>query len=196
MTARRYRPGVHYRRPFGLRAARAEKIIAVGLVVAVAASAHTATAHHHASRATATDAASKAAPAAIHAAPVTSGSETAFIAATLADLGAPDNAANVRSLADWFPHEYPSWPPWADNNPMSSTMPMPGAWAYNTLTGGGHVWNYPNAAEGAEATAKTLADGWYPQILAALRAGNGLCGNSSLDGEFLTWSGNGYSGVC
>ena len=39
---------------------------------------------------------------------VAGGSETAFITAVLADLGAPGSQANVASLAAWFPHEFPS----------------------------------------------------------------------------------------
>jgi len=124
--------------------------------------------------------------------PVTSGSEASFIRATLADLGAPATSANIYSLAAWFPHEYPSWPPYAANNPMSSTERMPGSTTYN----GVGVQNYPTAAEGAQATAMTLANGYYPLIVAALRSGQGLCGNPSIAGELLTWSGNGYSGVC
>jgi hypothetical protein len=133
---------------------------------------------------------------------VASGSEAAFINAVLIDLGAPLTAPNSLSLARWFPREYPSWPAWAKWNPMSSTLQMPGAWVYNTITGGRHVWNYPTASEGAEATALTLEGHrdprilWYPRILAALRSGAGLCGNPSIAGELLTWSGGGYSEVC
>lgn len=123
---------------------------------------------------------------------VTSGSENAFIRATLADLGAPATQANITSLASWFPHEFPSWPPGAVNNPMASTMPAPGATVFNSVG----VRNYVSATQGAKATAATLANGHYPGIVAALRSGRGLCGNPSLAGEFLTWSGNGYSGVC
>jgi hypothetical protein len=131
-------------------------------------------------------------PAHVTAAAVTSGSERAFIRAVLADLGAPATSANIRSLAAWFPHEYPSWPPWAANNPMASTQRMPGSTTYNSVG----VQNYPTASEGAHATAITLANGYYPRIVAALRSGRGLCGNRSIAGELLTWSGNGYSGVC
>jgi hypothetical protein len=128
----------------------------------------------------------------IGAVPVTSGSEDAFIRATLADLGAPATQANITSLASWFPHEFPSWPPWAANNPMASTMPEPGATVYNSAG----VRNYATASQGAQATAATLADGNFPGIVAALRSGRGLCGAGSLAGEFLTWSGGGYPGVC
>lgn len=119
---------------------------------------------------------------------VTSSSESAFIGATLADLGAPDNHANAASLASWFPHEGTA----AENNPMASTMREPGSTTFNY----DGVQNYVSASQGAQATAATLANGRYPGIVQALRSGRGLCGDPSLAGEFLVWSGNGYSGVC
>jgi hypothetical protein len=129
--------------------------------------------------------------AAVH---VPGGSETAFITAVLADLGVPagKRGADVTSLAAWFPHEFPSWPPAAAWNPMASTLQMPGSTIYNSAG----VQNYASAAEGAQATALTLADGYYPLIAADLRSGRGLCGNAAIAAELLTWSGNGYSGVC
>lgn len=79
---------------------------------------------------------------------------------------------------------------------MSSTLPMPGVTVCNTLQDGGHVWNYPTAAEGAQATALTLEGGnWYPAIVAAFRSGTGICGGGFAS-ELLTWSGNGYPEVC
>lgn len=129
--------------------------------------------------------------------PVPGGGEDDFIRAILADLGAPATRADRGSLAAWFPHEFPSWPPAADYNPMASTRPEPGVTAYNTFTTSNgatlHVWNYPSASAGAAATARTLAG--YPRIAARLRSGRGLCG-AGLRREFRTWSGGGYSGVC
>ena len=127
--------------------------------------------------------------AAVH---VAGGSETAFITAVLADLGAPGSQANITSLVSWFPHEFSSWPPGAAWNPMASTMQMPGSATYNSAG----VQDYASAAEGAQATALTLADGYYPLIVARLRSGRGLCGDTAIAAELLTWSGNGYSGVC
>lgn len=193
----RYRPPSRYLR-YGRsrrRGSNTEMWVAVGIGVVVLGSAGTKTAttivHHHATHKQVTT--QHTAPRTV---PVTSGSERAFITATLADLGAPATSANIYSLASWFPHEYPSWPPWASNNPMSSTLYVPGATVYNTLSDGGHVWNYPSASVGARETALTLADGYYPLITAALHSGRGLCGNPSIAGELLTWSGDGYSGVC
>lgn len=196
MTAYRYRPSYRYRPyRFRRRNGNAEKLtgLTVGLALAIAAGTHAA-AGHHAAHSTATDAARKAAPASIHAAPVTSGSETAFWDATLSDLSAPASSANAASLADWAAREG-CWGCVGHYNPLDTTLPEPGSWAFNTFGGGLHVQSYPTASEGAQATAVTLEDG-YPLIVAALRAGTGLCGNPNLDAEFLTWSGDGYSGVC
>ena len=191
----RYLPSSRYRYPYRLRGRGGNggkiAVAAAGVLLAAAFSTHAA-AHRHA-------AAHKAGHAPVTvtaAAPVTTGSETAFITAVLADLGAPATAADITSLADWFPREWPHWPPGAANNPLDSILSAPGSTDFNTFGGGLHVQNYPNAAEGAQATAQTLANGWYPQILAALRAGAGLCGNPNLAAEFDTWSGGGYQGVC
>jgi hypothetical protein len=180
-----FRGGYRFRSPYGRRHGSAGPVTVVAVFTALAAGAGAHAVTHAKPHGQAPHAA----------AAVTSASEAAFIAGTLADLRAPDNAANADSLAAWFPREYPSWPPWADNNPMSSTMPMPGSWAYNHLPGGGGVQNYPNASEGAQATAATLDDGYYPAIVAALRSGGGICGGGFAS-ELLTWSGNGYSEVC
>jgi hypothetical protein len=176
---RRYRH-VMRRRMRGRDARLASSAVAAGLVLAVI------TGHAHTpsggGRMSGTQ------MAAVH----VGGSETAFIAAVLADLGAPASQANVASLAAWFPHEFPSWPPGSSWNPMASTLQMPGSTAYNSAG----VQNYASAAEGAQATALTLADGYYPLIVAGLRSGRGLCGDAAIAAELLTWSGNGYSGVC
>lgn len=197
MTAYRYRPYRAYRYPYRLRrrsASGAEKLtgLTVGLVLAVAAGAHAAAGHHPA-RPADSDAVRKAAPAAIHAAPVASGSETAFWDATLSDLSAPTSAANAASLSNWAAREG-CWGCVGHYNPLDTTLPEPGSWAFNTFGGGLHVQSYPTASEGAQATALTLEDG-YPAIVAALRSGAGICGGSFAS-EFSRWSGGGYTEVC
>lgn len=128
-------------------------------------------------------------------APVSGPGEAAFVKAVLADLHAPVTTANVASVEAWVRRETP-WPPVAANNPLDSTLAEPGATAYNTLPGGGHVQNYPTAAVGAAATAATIANGLYPHVLADLQSGSGICGDTATAAEFLTWSGSGYSAVC
>jgi hypothetical protein len=122
----------------------------------------------------------------------TDATETAFIMAVLADMGAPGIAPNIKSLASWFTREFPSWPPAAQFNPMATTQKMPGSTQYNSVG----VQNYTDAKTGAQATAQTLLNGHYPNIVAALRSGKGLCGNPSIASELSTWSGGGYTSVC
>ena len=119
-------------------------------------------------------------------------SESAFWTSVLTTMGAPATSANINSLAAWFHHEEPSWPPPATNNPLNSTQPAAGSTTFNSVG----VQNYPNVLEGISATVKTLTNGYYPQIEAALKAGTGVCG-SGFASEFATWSGpGGYTSVC
>lgn len=122
---------------------------------------------------------------------VTGGSEAAFMTAALADLGGPATTANIGSLESWASHEGP-WGSVGQWNPLDTTLPEPGSWAFNSF-GGLHVQNYPSASEGAKATAVTL--GGYPAITAALRSGSGVCGGG-FAAEFSLWSGGGYTEVC
>jgi hypothetical protein len=183
MSAHRYRPG---RYSSGRRGTPAEKAVGVAVAVAVVVS----YGHHAIPRVAAHAHASTEAAAA---APVTGGSETAFIAAVLADLGAPDTSANQGSMAAWGAREG-CWGCVGQNNQWDTILPMPGSWPFNTFDGDLHVQNYPTASEGAQATALTLKGG-YPMIVAALRTGAGICGGGYAT-ELGRWSGGGYEEVC
>ncbi len=117
----------------------------------------------------------------------TNASETAFIHALLATIGAPATTANVNSLTSWFQHEQ-QW----DAGP-----PDGGAYTHNPLNmedaKGESGWALPSAAVGVAETAARIISG-YPCIAAALRSGKGLCGQCA--SEFSTWSGGGYSSPC
>jgi hypothetical protein len=78
-------------------------------------------------------------------------------------LGLPVTSENVKALAAWAQAEGTK----AANNPLATTQSMPGASSFN----GVGVRNYGSYADGIEATAKTLTNGHYANILAALRAG-------------------------
>lgn len=41
-------------------------------------------------------------------------------------------------------------------NPLDTTLPRPGATPYNNIPGGIHVWNYPDAHTGVQATIATM----------------------------------------
>lgn len=109
----------------------------------------------------------------------------------LKGLGAPQNTATVSSMSSWISHEFPSWPnpPIAKNNPLATTLYMPGSTNFNS----DGVKNYPTSFIGVTAIVLTLRMG-YPDIVRRLKSGQGLCGWSSQ--EFLKWSGNGYDSVC
>jgi hypothetical protein len=185
VTARRYRPGRYRLRR---RNANAGPIAVVAVAVMAAASAGShAIARHPAQEHSAAPGVTAAA------APVASGSETAFIAAVLADLGAPDTSADQQSMAAWGAREG-CWGCVGQWNQWDTILPMPGSWPFNTFDGDLHVQNYPTASEGAQATALTLEDG-YPLIVAALRSGAGICGGGFAS-ELGRWSGDGYTEVC
>ena len=121
-------------------------------------------------------------------------SETDWIRTLLTALGAPQTNANINSMMSWINHESPwnaSAPDGAlyTNNPLNTTQPSQGASSINNKG----VKKYTTAAEGIAATVATIRQ--YPQILAALRSGKGLCGQG-LGPSFAKWSGNGYTSVC
>ena len=82
----------------------------------------------------------------------------------LAALGDQATPQAVGAIAAWAAGEGSC----ARDNPLDTTEPEPGASPFNTLPGGGHVWNYPSWSEGVEATVATLRNGLYPTVLAAL----------------------------
>jgi hypothetical protein len=79
-------------------------------------------------------------------------------------IGAKPTAANLKACHAWQAAEGGS----AAWNPWNTTENAPGATNYNSAG----VKNYPTAQVGYRATARTLNNGLYSQILAAFRAGN------------------------
>lgn len=153
------------------------KLAAAVVVAVVAAGGGSHHKHHHGGIAGVLDVAA-AAPA--------SGSRSSWARAELRTLGFPRTPANVTSLVAWQAREGGG----GAFNPLNSTQPAPGATVFNSVG----VRNYPDAAEGVKATAVTMRNGNYGDILAALASGGGLCGRA-LSG-LSTWSGGGYSQVC
>jgi hypothetical protein len=111
---------------------------------------------------------------------------SAFAKSVLASIGAPQTSANIASIEAWARREGGG----GANNPLNTTFSMPGASDFNSVG----VKNYTSMAQGILATAKTLLGGGYSDVIAALRSGNGLCGQSF--SGLSTWSGGGYSSVC
>lgn len=119
---------------------------------------------------------------------------TGAITGLLHDLGAPASPANLHSMQAWYTHENSGWPPGCANNPWNSTQKTSGS----TYCAGPGVQNYPNIQVGVHMNALTMMNGLYPNIVAALRAGRGVCG-TEFNNEFCTWSDcskGGYGSVC
>jgi hypothetical protein len=81
----------------------------------------------------------------------------------LQKLNLPVTAANLTFLSAWQQAEGGS----ADN-PFNTTEDAPGATDFNSVG----VKRYPSVAEGLDATAETLTNGYYGGILTALKEGN------------------------
>lgn len=111
-----------------------------------------------------------------------------YLSEVLADLGAPETPPNLAVLSAIGAEEHGS----VDTNPdtetggtnqggaynlIDSTLSAPGATPYNTLSGGGHVFDYPSAAVGVAANVATLEEPQFAPLTNALRAGK-----SSLSG--------------
>jgi len=109
-----------------------------------------------------------------------------FAKSLLATIGAPQTNANIASIEAWARREGGG----GANNPLNTTLSMPGASDFNSVG----VKNYGNMSVGIIATARTLLGGNYADVVAALKSGNGLCGQSFAG--LSTWSGGGYSSVC
>jgi|SRR5215475_224749 len=109
-----------------------------------------------------------------------------FARAVLHGIGAPTTQQNINSVIAWAHREGGG----GANNPLNTTLGMPGATDFNSVG----VKNFKDMSQGATATVRTLLGGGYSDILAALRSGRGLCGQSF--SGLSTWSGGGYSSVC
>lgn len=80
----------------------------------------------------------------------------------LSGIHAPDSAVNRSNLNAWVACEGGS----AAYNPFNTTEPWPRATDYNSVG----VKNYASYQDGVSATIATLENGFYPNILAALRS--------------------------
>lgn len=106
--------------------------------------------------------------------------------------GDPITNANVNSLMAWANREGGHWHNTARFNPINTTQEMPGSTAISGNSAG--VQAYTSWQQGIDATLKTLHNGRYNDILAALKSGQGLMGMESYPGLY-TWSGHSYSSL-
>src|SRR5690242_13579606 len=86
-----------------------------------------------------------------------------WAASLLHAIGAPVTAGNMRALLAWQRAEGGS----ASFNPLNTTQRARGASNYNSVG----VKNFTSAKQGVQATAQTLMNGHYGNIVGLLRSG-------------------------
>jgi len=127
-------------------------------------------------------------------------------AAYLDALGAPLTTANIETMVDWFEAEDDNQPTGGNATGVGGNDPLDLAVGYGDAAdyvgvvgsnsdGGQTLENLATPEDGATDWALAMTTGPYPGIVAALKSGAGLIGNTSLASEFLNYSGNGYSGL-
>lgn len=117
------------------------------------------------------------------------GNEASFATAVLQGLGAPVTQPNLDFIEKWITREGGG----GANNPLNTTQAMSGATDFNTVG----VKNYADLDTGVQATLKTLLNGRYPNIVAALKTGNAEQADAAgkLAKDLSTWSGGGYTSL-
>ena len=91
---------------------------------------------------------------------------TSWAQTLLAQLGDVATDADVRAIVAWERAEGGHWHNAARYNPLNTTQPWGGSWSMNSVG----VQAYRSWADGFAATVRTLTNGRYGGILAALRA--------------------------
>jgi hypothetical protein len=108
---------------------------------------------------------------------------TDFANALLTAMSDPTSAANVSSIVAWEVAEGGNWNNSAKFNPLNTTMPESGS--SNIASAEGHIQAYSSWESGVTATAATINNGNYPNIVMHLKAGTGLLTGCAAD--FAKW---------
>jgi peptidoglycan hydrolase CwlO-like protein len=107
-------------------------------------------------------------PAGLKKAPKGGYNQLTWAKALLKSLGAPVTTPSLAALVAWEMAEGGHWNNSAHYNPLNTTWKMPGATSMNSVG----VKAYVSWEQGFKATLRTLHNGFYGGILAALRAGD------------------------
>lgn len=108
-----------------------------------------------------------------------------FAQQVLYQLGFPQTAQNINFLVAWANREGGG----GANNPLNTTQRYAGSTSFNKVG----VQNYATIQDGITATVQTLNNGYYKDILAALKSGKADV-NATYAG-LATWSGKGYDSL-
>jgi hypothetical protein len=114
-----------------------------------------------------------------------------WAAALLQYMGLPVTASNEAFLVTWANAEGGNWHNTARYNPLNTSQRMAGS----QVMGGGNasgVQAYTSWQEGLQATAQTLRNGYYPQIMAGLQSGQAAAWNQQgrFMGDLSKWGTN------
>jgi LysM repeat protein len=128
--------------------------------------------------------------------PDLNGSETSWIDEFLDKVGAPHTPADVDFMFQWIRQET-TWnyaaPDGAllTNNPLNTEYHGPGSAGSANSAG---VADYGNEQDGLDAEVHVLlTNAGYDDVVRALRAGDGLCGDFA---GLALWSDDGYASAC
>jgi uncharacterized protein YukE len=113
-----------------------------------------------------------------------------FGVALLQKLGAPVTKSNLQFLIAWSNEEGGHFHNGAHFNPLNTTLNEPGATTFNSVG----VKAYTSWDQGVTATAATLQNGRYNDIVAALKGGDAAQTAASAS-SLKTWSGGGYGSI-
>lgn len=92
-----------------------------------------------------------------------------FAIKVLEQLGVPLTHQNVKAFVAWEAAEGGHWNNSAHFNPLNTTQAMPG---YSETGSQGNIGSYTSWQQGIDATVKTLENGRYTDIIAALNDGH------------------------
>ena len=114
---------------------------------------------------------------------VTATHSASFATDILKAIGAPTTPANTSSLLQWINAEG-NLPSVDQFNPIDTTQPYAGSISTNSAK----VQSFPSWAAGVDATAATLENGYYNEILTSLRNGTGVNpANPTIAQELAKW---------
>jgi hypothetical protein len=113
-----------------------------------------------------------------------------FGVALLQKLGAPVTKSNLQFIIAWSNEEGGHFHNGAHFNPLNTTLNEPGATTFNSVG----VKAYGSWDQGVAATAATLQNGRYNDIVAALKGGDAAQTAASAT-SLKTWSGGGYGSI-
>lgn len=106
-------------------------------------------------------------------------------------MGWPVTQSNVAAIIAWAQREGGNWGNSAHFNPLNTTQSLNGSTSMNSV----NVQAFKSWDDGLAATAQTLRNGRYADILAAFASGDASKNLVNASAGLTTWSGGGYGSI-